>query len=572
MNKKKNQKSVSGSLLKIVCISGLTLTLILAFALVFFTNRGKGSPVRATTQNRNFTRELLDYDHYDAPKHLLEGENPAQIEKRLSRLKRQARGVEEHLSVLKRLRALALMDRQFISSYEKAAQEAAETFSYSAQLAAVAADAIVMSGDIASTSARNLLKIYASRISQIRFESLELAIHILAGTMDTPSEAARTAGLERLISERNHSGENRELLIDDFLLKTVKRDLPGASLRLNTLLNEAGVNEEIRRMGAEFFYDHNNPIRAGELFSRLPNAEGRTADSLVLVGEISGARNIWFSLASSENFSKNSKGNTFHGNYSRSFYNLAVSSKDPEEELSWLSRLLAYNENSIRNYSIVRYTRLKDTEQSIAILEALDMNPILDLELLRRKLAILPPTRAAAEVWMLIGRNSEEESIYEWAAWYFDHQKLYNETERLLKEARRKGMAGVWTQLHLGLALLREGKINEGESVLKEAYASTNINVSSGNGRIRDWRLPANLGRIQENKRTISTALEYYETAASMANGQKSDIALLQMRTSRCLEALGRTGEAWRALERAVELDPENLMARRELKRLEGRK
>jgi len=45
---------------------------------------------------------------------------------------------------------------------------------------------------------------------------------------------------------------------------------------------------------------------------------------------------------------------------------------------------------------------------------------------------------------------------------------------------------------------------------------------------------------------------------------------LVQMRLSRCLGAIGRSAESRKALERALELDPNNLNLRRELRRLEN--
>ena len=546
--------------LKNVFIAGFALTLAISSALIFFTISLENDPGQsAVERSRSFARELRAYDLYDWPKRALDGENPPRIERQLARLQRRAGGVEEQLSVLKRRRALAIIDRQYLNSYQKASQKAADTFSSSAPLAAVAADAITLGGGSLSADDRLLLGKYALRITQSRFDSLALSVNVLAGNLHTPSQAAAVPALERLLSG-DYSGLprsiQRDLQIDEFLLRAAKGDVPGAALKLNVLLGEARADENIQRMGAEFFYDHNNPLRAGELFFGIHDME-RAADALVLTGEISGARNIWLALASGENY--------------KSFYNLAASSSTPEEESVWLERLLApgfrIGGDNNRTFSIIRYTRLRDAEQAIAILQELGAAPLLDLELLRRRLEILPPTRAAAEVWMLINRNTEADAIYEWAAWYFDHQKLYGETERLLKAAERRGISAPWTSLHRGLALLRDGRIGDGEIILRE--------VSQGDRPLRDWRFPANLGRVQETRRAISQALEYYEEAARIAADQhfadKPSRAQLQMRISRCMEALGRPREAFRAIEMAGELDGDNLMIRRELRRFEGR-
>jgi tetratricopeptide (TPR) repeat protein len=198
--------------------------------------------------------------------------------------------------------------------------------------------------------------------------------------------------------------------------------------------------------------------------------------------------------------------------------------------------------------------------------EGMSQNPLLDLELLRRRLDTWPSNRARAEIWMLQNRQSGEELIYEWAAWYFDYQRLFTETAQLLKEAERKGMTGSWLDLHRSIALIIEGKTAEGEKILKEAF---------NRPAAVDWRIPANLGRIQESRRAISAATEYYETAAALLTGKKAvrekkAAAQVQMRLSRCLETLGRTHESRRAVEYALELDPDNLNIRRELRRLDS--
>jgi tetratricopeptide (TPR) repeat protein len=226
--------------------------------------------------------------------------------------------------------------------------------------------------------------------------------------------------------------------------------------------------------------------------------------------------------------------------------------------------------DSTRLFTTLKYSRLLDDDTAIAILDDVREEPLLDLEILRREIDSLPSTRATAEVWLLLNRHPSSEAVHEWAAWYFDLKKLYNETDRLLLEASRKGMDGTWYNLHRGLAFIREGKTDAGEKILKEA---TQANKNP------DWRIFANLGRIYESRRAISTALEYYESAAALVSESKfpsenrflldrAAAAQVQMRLSRCLGALGRTEESLRALEYAYELDPDNMNIRRELRRV----
>ena len=599
--------------LKLVCIIGLVLALIVSWSMVLFGVIWRGDAAETTSHGsqgrmpeNSFARELREYDLFDASRQALAGEDPQQIEKRLSRLEKRARGVEEQLSVLKRRRALALQEKRYISGYEKAAREAAQVFPHSAPLAMVAVEALVTAAATISAEAaapggrgdtRALLKTYAERISGSsslpgsnaslnHFGLLELSIHILAGDMEDPARAAAVPELVNLLSQDSTAipaKTRQDLLVNEFLLRVIKGDIPGATTRLNTLL--ATTDSGLWRMGAEFFYDHHNPLRAAELFNRLAGESDivRAADALALAGEIPGARNIWFALSSASHSSADT---------SRIFYNLAVSSTDKKEEASWFEKLFSTAQrgrasmDSTRIYAIIRYTRLLDTPRSIAVLseataspqaatsgrDNIKQHPLLDLELFRRSLATWPPNRAAAEAWLLLGRNPGEETLYEWVAWYFDHQKLYAETSRLLKEASHKGMSGPWFDLHRSLALIREGKTTEGEKILKEAgKESQGSTGSQGPAGSQDWRIFANLGRIQESRRAVSAAIEYYETAAALVSHQRSAektaAAQIQIRLSRCLEALDRRQESRRALEYALELDPDNLNVRHELTR-----
>ena len=588
------KKLTRGTPLKPVLITGFILVLIISFAMAFFASAGRGesSPEAAT-----FTAELRLYDLFDAPKRVLEGENPAQIEARLSRLQRLAGSVEEQLSVLKRRRALAQIDRRYIPSYEKAAREAAEVYAYSSPIAAVAAEALLLDGPPLGEDLERL-RSYGSRVSQSRFGLLELGIDFFSGDLEDPARAAALPGIDGLLSG-DYPGLpdqiRRNILLDDFLLHSYRRDVSGATQSLNALLDvsesmltalmpPALIPVEITRLAAEFYYDYNNPLRAAELFLALAgeNDLARAADSLFLAGEISGARNIWFALSSG-----NINTGTIAGSVARqadiplrmrSYYNLAATAATSEEESYWLEQSFSAANFAARSspsgpsvmdrtrlFSALRYSRLLDTDTAIATLDDLREEPLLDLESLRREIDSLPPTRATAEVWLLLSRHPSNEALYEWAAWYFDFKQLYSETDRLLLEASRKGMYGTWFVLHQALALLRDGKTDAGEKILKEA----------AQGSSPDWRIFANLGRIYESRRSISTALGYYENAATLIPENKlqmdrASAAQLQMRLSRCLEALGRTEEGRRAIEYAHELDPENINIRRELRRVSG--
>jgi tetratricopeptide (TPR) repeat protein len=111
---------------------------------------------------------------------------------------------------------------------------------------------------------------------------------------------------------------------------------------------------------------------------------------------------------------------------------------------------------------------------------------------------------------------------------------------------------------HRALALIREGKLEEAEELLRETA-----------GKDGSWEAAANLGRLLEAKRSPRAALEWYETASARTKS-KGEEARIQVRIAHCLQALGRDQEVRRVLEYALTLDPENLNARLELSRLAG--
>ncbi|MDR2617955.1 MAG: hypothetical protein LBC62_03700 [Treponema sp.] len=549
----------SGNPLKLAGLAGLLLALILSWALVFYSvvrneavfpqNPGSGS---------GFARELEKYDA------LVSRESPAGLEKRLNRLEKRAKTQEERLSVLKRRREGVRGNPGLIPEYQRSAREGAEAYPYSVPLAAAAAEALLLSEP--GPEDREFVLACAARLTQPRYASLLLSLHVLLGTLADPEQAVSVAGMEQLLSAglaRIPAKVQKDLRIDEMLLRIVLGD-SGAAVRINNLIQEEPSDSACLKLGAEYFYDYNNPMRAAELFSRLGDAGlGRQADSLFLAGEIAGARNIWRALASP------SGSRSLTELSSRSLYNLAATAADKAEAASWLEKLFAAGtgENFRANidgpglYGIIRYTRLQDAPRSIAILDegTLRNNPLLDLELLRRRLDAWQPDRSVAEVWLLLGRHPESEALYRWGGYYFDRQKRYAETAQLLKVATAHGINGAWMDLHRSLALIREGKSAEAEKLLKNAMEKHSP---------PDWRIPANIARLQESRRAIQAALDAYEKAAALVRDSR-DAALVQMRISRCLEALGRRAESRNALERALALDPENLNARYELRRLD---
>jgi tetratricopeptide (TPR) repeat protein len=163
-----------------------------------------------------------------------------------------------------------------------------------------------------------------------------------------------------------------------------------------------------------------------------------------------------------------------------------------------------------------------------------------------------------AETWLLLNRHPGDGRLYQWGAWYFDLEKQYGETTRLMRAADLNHVSGPWMDLHGAFRAIRENRLDEAEALLR---------------RIPDhkspWQISANMGRLLEVRRSASSALDYYEIAAAQVKNPRS-AARVQIRIARCLRTLGQERESRRVLEYTLDLDPDNLSAQLELRRLQN--
>jgi tetratricopeptide (TPR) repeat protein len=300
----------------------------------------------------------------------------------------------------------------------------------------------------------------------------------------------------------------------------------------------------------------------------------RSADALWLGDQAAAARNIWKILAAPQG--DLSQNGSFRGDSSsdaqlsasirlRGLYNLAATAGDQREAAAWLERLFAEGQNTpvlpadpCFYAGIIRYTRLLDTNRALTILTEgeLQKQPLPDLELLRRRSELLTADRTVAETWLLLGRHPEEAVLYQWGAYFFDRQRKYDESALLLKTAERHQIGGPWLDLNAAIRLIEEGRFDEAEAHLRAIPPAAGI-----------WQANANLARLLEARQAPAAALEYYETAASLVKDPES-ASLIQLRIAGCLQVLGRIEESRRVLEYALDLNPNNLKARMELRKI----
>jgi tetratricopeptide (TPR) repeat protein len=561
-------------------------------ALIKYSGRSL-SPPRDIVEEGAFVRKLGDYDRVAGS---LPSAGPGDTERLihlLDELEKNALGVESHLSVLKRRRALAAGsagsaagrswsgNNAALAAYRTSAERIAVSFPHSGPLAALAAEAVTravmrenagVSPPLSGVIAERVREYAAVIGGDPRLASAALSACVLSGSMANPGQALTVPGGEALLraaAEHRRLRSRESLVLDAAILAVLKNDAPGALERLGPLLEQSakgGNAGAVPRLRAELLYDFGDPGQAAELFARFGDDRSiaRQADALVLAGHANAARGLWIVLAAPDlpDSGRVSGGfSTERDIRIRSLYNLAASAKGADEGAAVLERLLTLDREHL--FGVIRYTRLLPASRAIAILEDSSLpgrEALADLELLRRHREGWSIDRTVPETWLLINRHPETEAIYQWAGYYFVLQRRYSELPPLLRAAERNGFTGSWLDLQRALEYVRQGRLDEAERILTALTTAPAAGVS--------WEIHANLGRLLEAKRSYTAALESYETAAAIV-WEKTTAAKIQFRIAHCLRALGRERESLRVLEYAQSLDNENLNIRLERERVE---
>jgi tetratricopeptide (TPR) repeat protein len=485
----------------------------------------------------------------------------------LDRIEKNVQGVESWLSLLKRRRALAKARPEMFRQYQEAGRRAAGAFPWSEPLAALALESALQGGPVTGAET---IRGYGAITGGASLSPLALSAAILCGDFGDPSRAAENRG-EALLSAalpliRPSLPQGREdrLLINLALLKLLRRDYAGAEAQVLGI-SRGGTGEWEAFLG-EYYYDFGDPSRAAEIFSRSAGERGllRSADSLWLGGKIENARNIWLTFRTAP-----------AGPGFRSLYNLGASATEAGEREKWFGLLYqageenpALREEPCYGYGLIAHTRSLAPREALDILEgrARRQGPpgpeeaLRDLEILRRRGEFWTIERTAAELWMLLGRYPEDSRLYQWAAWYFDYQRLREDSAVLIRTAGYRGIRGPWLELSAALGDLETGRLEEAEEGLRS--------IVSGTGGPSIWQAEANLGLLLEARHAPAEALMHYETAAAGVRDRR-EASRLQLRIAGCLRALGREEESRRALLYSLDLNPANLAARLELRRLE---
>jgi tetratricopeptide (TPR) repeat protein len=550
-------------LLHITFFTGVLLLLIMGALLVGAYVRGGGAPggIRESAFHRLLREYDFKYRQIADSVRLGSVREVEQLENDLNRLEKQAEVVESWLSVLKRRRQLAQIDSRYEESYRQSSQRAAVAFPHSEPIAAIAAAAHIHNAAITREGEAYLREIIPL-LTGSRFARLRLSLHVLLGDFKSPEHAL--ASLPRDLAASGYfSAEDleQEVIYPDLtILKILAGDIPSAAIDIQAALN-AFPSPGIIRLAAEYFYDFGDLLRAAELFSQLPDEDslGRQADALWLAGYTENARVLWD--IQSKRLLVDSR-EVALSRQNRPMYNLALTAPTQEEETALFEHLLRQgNPDAIRRLGLIHLSRLLDAPAAAAVLGAeKDADPLIALEILKRRTETEEVARVVADTWLLLGRYPETEYLYEWGAWYFDLYRNYDETALLLKAAARQQLSGYWVDFHQALQHIRASDLDPAVDLLTAAAVTDGY-----------WEAAANMGRVQEARLAPARAMEQYERALAVVIdlGNENAASRIQVRMANCLRNMGRLADSRRALEYALELNPDNLTARLELNRLD---
>jgi len=570
------------NLLKTICITGIFLLIITGSILVFSAIMGRGS--LSSGPEADFNQMLFEFDRLywnltsnavgDAVHAAIQ--ETEKLEKLLDRMEKKSISADSLLSALKRRRMLSLYNPRYFESYRQATARAHKAYPHSESLTAIAAAAQVR-GTAISGETESTLRSYIPYLSTLRTEALRLSLHVLLGDLESPHRAVSAMPGGFITSSVPYSLADREAMIINAALINI---ITGGSavMEVQELLwgnsaenaNAAALSQRALAFAADYYYDFGEMLTAAKLFSGIPTelALIRQADALWLAEYTAAARNIWNALSLSASAYQE-----------RALYNMALTDSSEEQAARRLRTLAALGRNTgdpSRDFGIIRHSRFLDAPQAIPVLEKEiaaakadkggrslgteqrysreTLNALLELELLRRRTQVWQSGRVTGAAWLLLGNYPEDRNIYDWANWYFIHQRNYPETVLLLRAGARRDYQ---FPLSEAIVSINEGNFDNAEDILSALSAG-------GNGT---WEAQANLARVMELRHAPRQALEYYEKASATVDNN-IDASRIKFRIAQCHKSLGNINDVRRALESALELNDDNHSARLELSRI----
>jgi tetratricopeptide (TPR) repeat protein len=578
------------AILKIACVAGVLLLLLflgLTLGTSFLANRGI-LPASKTEAQADFYQNLYLFDKVLAMETSSGSLNHTHIGNLLKTLEKSAVGTEAWLSLLKRYRKLSKQYPEYVEGYHSAVSLAEKKYPHSAMIVALSAEAALSAkaalladpSDVPTEKLKQtaLLLSESGPLSQGSLFPIAFCLYASGGSFDTVESALSVKRVDALFDAFNGSlpysggGVSAErvreaMLVDAALVKIVDGKLKEAAYGLARLEPDKVVLPKTLPFIANYSFDFANPLLAAELWVKSGSEKdiARAASALYTAGETEGARTLW--LALTKDAAGGAPAETDRASRGRALYNAAATAASDQERIPYLEQLLAgtgSGDSDTVNAGLVMYTRLQTEERARAILSDYPFTgqaALLDLEYLRRSMETMPPDRAIAETWLLLNRHPDAEEIYRWAAWHFEYQRRYEDLEALSRFAARNHMESHFLDFHRALRLVMEGSMKEGLDLLE---ASADIPA---------WQRHANIALALYARREFAAALTRWEAAAAaIPSGASPSLraagARIYLKMAECRRILGgRPEEVRRDLERAQELDGENIDVRLALRR-----
>jgi tetratricopeptide (TPR) repeat protein len=499
----------------------------------------------------------------------------------LSNAEGNAVSVNDHLSVLKRRRILAKSVSEYQLQYQNAVARILEKFPYSEQISIIAGEALLLNKNELNENDKIALSQYIKNIS-IRNPIVLLGFYLFEGqarNLATAKQIPQAAEMYAAAIDHVGKAEQPIIAMDTVILQILADNKSGVINLINKYKTSLLEQAHSAWFMAEVLYDFDDPSAAVSFLGiedyPYVNDQSiiRLADSLYRIGDIHDARFFWNMFMIPENAqgavpdasqkaSQEAAQNAIH---EKALYNLASTSQTDEEKKLYLEELFSITPNHVDGR--IMYSRLLNHAEAVTFLNQTmteSKEPRIELELITQNRSFSTPGKTAADIWLLLNRYPANQELYQWASYFFEEMRMYDEADQLEKNAGYNFIDGEWLALQKALQAMRTGEFAQAENLLQNISSESSIESALKNA----WEVSANLGLIKETQLSFDEAIKYYERALSLC-GSNKDQALIQLNMARCFSAVGNSGEARRVLQYAQELDPDNLRVRLELRKLQ---
>lgn len=554
------------NILYIVCTVGLVLAAAISVPLlvVSIVHMKEGSDSKHVTASRSnpFMENLNAFDQIFSQKR----SSPliSQLDSILNTAEQHALSVDAHVSVLKRRRILATEMPEYRPQYQNAALRSQEQFPYSEIISILAGESLLQNNQLNENN-RKVLSNCIKNIT-VRNPVILLGFYLMEGTARNFSSAKQIPqAAEIFISAVDHIDKTEQpgLITSAAILQIIAGNQNGAINLINKYRPVLLEQPDSAWFMAETLYDFADPAVVASVLGiedyPYVNSQSiiRLSDALYRTNNTNDARFFWNLLTVPEDTQKAEQAALPQAILEKALYNLASTSQTETEKEQYLDKLLVLSPYHISG--IIMYSRLLNHTNAISLLnQTLEekKDAFIELELIKRNRGYEETGKTTADIWLLLGRYPKNPDLYQWASYYFEEMRLFDETEQLEKNAGYNNIPEKIFILPKALNAIRAGKLNEAEQILTD-FSSENA-----------WEIFANLGLIKESHLSFTEAIEYYEKASSFCEDKK-DQALIQCNIARCFNATGNPTEAIRILNYARDLDPESLRIRLELRKLQ---